>query len=219
MSEPDIERLKQTVLFKKLYEKEKLLNEYEISENIISVVREITPLLERIPENLPEFTLHNANHSAKVVELMDKIIPSETLEHLNIIEMSILIYASYLHDVGMTASRKEREEIINNDPEFSKLLIFNEELSFKLYEAKKNGEYRTATFIEDKLFTEFLRRKHIERSHKLIKEKYGLEKTPISWKGTPYYKLVQSVCDSHGLPIRDLYDTKKWRRDYLVLRF
>lgn len=27
---------------------------------------------------------------------------------------------------------------------------------------------------------------------------------------------MQAVCDSHGLPVRDLYDTKRWRRDALV---
>lgn len=216
MPEDAILVLQQTELFQNLLEKEKLLGKHAISENIISVVSEVAPLLERIPESMPEFTLHNANHSAKVVELMGKIIPIDTLEQLNIIEMSILIYAAYLHDLGMTASKDEREEIIKNDPEFAKLLIFNEELSLKLEEAKKNRDHRTATFIEDKLFTEFLRRKHVERSRRLIKEKYGSEKTLISWKGIPYYKLVQSVCDSHGLPIRDLYDTKLWRRDSLV---
>lgn len=216
MSEDAIARLKRTLLFKKLDEKENLLEDHEISENIISVVRKIAPLLERIPENMPEFTLHNANHSAKVVELMGKIIPSDTLDHLNIIEISILIYAAYLHDIGMTASRDEREEIIANNPEFAKLRIFNEELSLKFDEAKRDGDHRTATFIEDKLFTEFLRRNHIERSHGFIKEKYGLKETPISWKRIPYYKLVQAVCDSHDLPVRDLYDTKRWRRDFLL---
>ncbi len=216
MPETAIERLKKTVLFQQLLEKEDLLGEHEISENIFSVIREIAPLLERIPENMPEFTLHNANHSAKVVEHMGKIIPSDTLDHLNIIELSILIYAAYLHDIGMTASQDEREEIIKNNSEFAKLLVSNEELSFKLDKAKKSGDHRLATFIEDKLFTEFLRRKHVERSNELIKEKYGLKKTPISWKGVPYYKLVQVVCDSHGLPVRDLYDTRRWRRDALV---
>ncbi|RXA19455.1 chaperone protein [Methanosarcina sp. MSH10X1] len=216
MPETAIARLKKTILFQKLLEKEDLLEEYEVSKNIISVIREIAPLLERIPENMPEFTLHNANHSAKVVELMGKIIPSDTLNHLNIIELSILIYAAYLHDIGMTASRDEREEIITKNPEFAKLRIFNEELSLKFDEAKRDGDHRTATFIEDKLFTEFLRRNHVDRSHKYTKKKYGLKETPISWKGIPYYKLVQAICDGHGLPVRDLYDTKCWRRNALV---
>lgn len=216
MSEDAIARLKRTTLFENLYEKENSLEDHEISENIISVVCEIAPLLERIPENMPEFTLHNANHSAKVVELMGKIIPSDTLDHLNIIELSILIYAAYLHDIGMTASRDKREEIIANSFEFAKLRIFNEELSLKFDEAKRDGDHRTTTFIEDKLFTEFLRKNHVKRSHEFIERKYGLKETPISWKRIPYYKLVQAVCDSHDLPVRELYDTKYWRRDYLL---
>ncbi|MCC4765142.1 chaperone protein [Methanosarcina sp. DH1] len=216
MSEDAIARLKRTTLFENLYEKENSLEDHEISENIISVVCEIAPLLERIPENMPEFTLHNANHSAKVVELMGKIIPSDTLDHLNIIELSILIYAAYLHDIGMTASRDKREEIIANSSEFAKLRIFNEELSLKFDEAKRDGDHRTATFIEDKLFTEFLRKNHVKRSHEFIERKYGLKETPISWKRIPYYKLVQAVCDSHGLPVKNLYDTKCWRRNTLV---
>ena len=86
---------------------------------------------------------------------MGKIIPSNTLKYLNIIELSILIYSAYLHDIGMTASREEREEIIKNDPEFSKLLISYEELSLKLDEAKQNEDHRLATFIEDKLLLNF----------------------------------------------------------------
>jgi molecular chaperone HtpG len=86
MSEADVERLKRTALFKMLIEKEKKevteisLEDHEISENIISVVRKAAPLLERIPENMPEFTLHNANHSIHVIENIERIIPYETLD-------------------------------------------------------------------------------------------------------------------------------------------
>ncbi len=78
MSEDAILRLKQTDLFKKLREKEKeetketSFEDYEISQNIISVVRKAAPLLERVPENMPEFTLHNANHSVHVIENMEQ---------------------------------------------------------------------------------------------------------------------------------------------------
>ena len=44
MPETAIIRLKKTVLFQKLLEKEDLLGEHEISKNIISVVRETAPL-------------------------------------------------------------------------------------------------------------------------------------------------------------------------------
>ncbi len=97
MSEDAIMRLQQTGLFKRLREIEKkevnetCLEDNEISQNIISVVRKAAPLLDRVPENMPEFTLHNANHSIHVIENMGRIIPPETLKQLNAIEISILI--------------------------------------------------------------------------------------------------------------------------------
>jgi len=154
MSEDAILRLKQTVLFKKLREKEKeesketSFEDYEISQNIISVVRKAAPLLERVPENMPEFTLHNANHSVHVIENMDKIIPCETLKQLNTIEISILIYAAYLHDIGMISSSDERKQIVKTS-EFKKHLTSNEELYRKLEEAKNNSDYEVVLAIEN----------------------------------------------------------------------
>ena len=75
MSKDAILRLQQTGLFKKLREieekekKETSLEDHEISQNIISVVCKAAPLLERVPENMPDFTLHNANHSIHVIEI------------------------------------------------------------------------------------------------------------------------------------------------------
>jgi molecular chaperone HtpG len=219
MSEADVERLKRTALFKMLIEKEKKevteisLEDHEISENIISVVRKAAPLLERIPENMPEFTLHNANHSIHVIENIERIIPYETLEQLNTIEISILIYAAYLHDIGMTASTDERDQIVETK-EFKKLLTSNEELYKKFQEAREKDEYRIASDIEKKIFTNFLRINHIQRAHKTIKE-YKLD-SKISWRGISYCKWVMAVCDSHGLPVKDLYKTEYWPIDALV---
>lgn len=118
MSKDAIMRLQQTGLFKRLREIEKKemdetsLEDNEISQNIISVVSKVAPLLDRVPENMPEFTLHNANHSIHVIENIERITPSETLKQLNAIEISILIYAAYLHDIGMIASPDERKEIV-----------------------------------------------------------------------------------------------------------
>jgi len=213
-------RLKQTVLFKKLREKEKeesketSFEDYEISQNIISVVRKAAPLLERVPENMPEFTLHNANHSVHVIENMDKIIPCETLKQLNTIEISILIYAAYLHDIGMISSSDERKQIVKTS-EFKKHLTSNEELYRKLEEAKNNSDYEVVLAIENKAFTDFLRKNHVQRAHKIIDE-YKLD-SEISWKNIPYGNLVRAVCDSHELPVKALYNTKSWPNDTVVL--
>jgi molecular chaperone HtpG len=245
MSEDAILRLQQTGLFKKLLEKENeeiektSLVDHEISQNIISVVRKAAPLLERIPENMPEFTLHNANHSVHVIENIEKIIPCETLKQLNAIEISILIYAAYLHDIGMIASSDDRKQIVKTS-EFKKHLTSNEELYEKFEKAKNNGDYEPvfdienkaftdflqknhvhykAVYeaildIENKAFTDFLRKNHVERAHKLITE-YGLD-SEISWKSTSYYEWVKAVCESHGLSVTELKKNDNWPIDVVV---
>ncbi len=186
MSEDAILRLQQTGLFKKLLEKENeekkktSIVDNEISKNITSVVDKVSSLLERIPINMPEFTLHNANHSLHVIKNMEDLIPPETLKQLNTVEISILIYAAYLHDIGMISSSDERKQIIKtnkfkklltsneelyenykalfNIEEFKMLLTLNEELCEKLEKAKKDGDYEAVFVIENKAFTDFLQK-------------------------------------------------------------
>lgn len=219
MSEDAILRLQQTGLFKKLLEKEDeetkrtSLIDHEISKNITSVVDKVSSLLERIPINMPEFTLHNANHSIHVIKNIEDLIPPETLEQLNAIEISILIYAAYLHDIGMISSSDERKQIVKTS-EFKKLLTSDEELYEKFEKAKKDGDYEAVLDIENKAFTDFLRKNHVERAHKIIKE-YELD-FEILWKGTSYYKWVKAVCDSHGLPVKELKKNDNWPIDVLV---
>ncbi len=37
-------------------------------------------------------------------------------------------------------------------------------------EAKNNGDYEVVSDIENKVFTDFLRKNHVQRAHKIIKE-------------------------------------------------
>lgn len=216
MPKDSIQRMKRTVLYQELRKREAAGEGNEVSERVAAVVEQVAPLLERIPDKMPEFTLHDPNHSAKVAELMSQIIPEDTLAHLNLVELSILLYAAYLHDVGMTCTRAEREEIIRNGDDFKRLLISDEERSQQIEKAKMEGDHRTATFLEDQIFTEYLRRNHVKRSAKFIEEHFSSEETALSWQGTPYQKLVRAVCDSHELPVERLRDTRIWPREALV---
>lgn len=217
-------RLERTVLFQTLQEREKETGiGHEISERVKAVIGHVAPLLERVPDKMPEFTLHDPNHGAKVVELMAQFLPTDTLAHLNVVELSILIYAAYLHDLGMTSSTDERESAIRDDAEFARLLAADEVRSQRLRLLKEEGDHRTATAVEDQVYTEYLRRTHVRRSARFIEERLcstdekGKESAlAISWQGTPYFKWVRAVCDSHELPVGRLRDTKTWPRDALV---
>ncbi|MDQ3743963.1 MAG: ATP-binding protein, partial [Acidobacteriota bacterium] len=220
MAKDALERLERTVLFETLQTREdETRTGHEISERVRAVVGHVAPLLERVPEKMPEFTLHDPNHGAKVVALMAQFLPADTLARLNVVELSILIYAAYLHDLGMTCSTDEREEAVRGDAEFARQLAADETRSLRLQRLKEEGDHRAATAVEDQVFTEYLRRTHVRRSARFIEETLSGEEESalaISWQGTPYSRWVRTVCDSHELPVSRLRDTKTWPRDALV---
>lgn len=217
MGKDSLLRLKETLLFNILKEKEVTeFNNNALSTKVVDIVTIVAPLLERIPENMPEYTLHDPNHSAKVVENIGKIIPKDVLNNLNSIEITILILSGYLHDIGMTCSTDEKETIIKSDKEFE--ILFKSDLikyeKFNFY--KDNSEHRLATFIEDQIFTEYLRRKHVERSAKYIEQNLSSGELFLSIDGIPFWKHLIKVCDGHGEPVKVLSDLNNYPRHTLI---
>lgn len=217
MGKDVIFRLKESLLFKTLLHKESEENsDNQLSAKVISIITVVAPLLERIPENMPEYTLHDPNHSAKVVENMGKIIPQETLQNFNSIELSLLILSGYLHDIGMTCSKEEKEEIIKNSDEYE--ILFKSDVNkYEKFKSFKNaGDHRAATFIEDQIFTEYLRRKHVVRSANYIEEKLSSGELILCFEGIPFWKHLVAICNGHGEPVSSLSSTSIWPRHTLI---
>jgi Molecular chaperone, HSP90 family len=207
-------RLQKSKIFRELLVKEN--NDHQLSSKILIIVETVTPLLQRISENMPEFTLHDSSHSAKILEIMGKILPDEVLNNLNTIELSLLILSAYLHDIGMTCDKKEKEDIILSDDEYS--ILFKSNLDkFNKYEQYLNEKnHRAATFIQDQVFTEYLRRKHVERSANYISEHLSKGELSLVYNQIPFHKILIKVCDAHGEAVKHLYDTQKWPKQTLV---
>ena len=64
---------------------------------------------------MPEYTLHDYTHSISILNIAANIIPEQTLNSLNNIELSLIIFSAFLHDIGMACSEEERNKIINTD--------------------------------------------------------------------------------------------------------
>ncbi|MGB5988754.1 MAG: ATP-binding protein [Marinifilaceae bacterium] len=210
-------RLKETLLYKTLREKEINNNgENVLVTKVLEIVTHVAPLLERVPENMPEYTLHDPNHSAKVVENMGKFIPSETLNNLNSIELTLLILSGYLHDIGMTCSKDEKENIIKSSEEFEVLFKSDLDKYEKFKQFKATDDHRSATFIEDQIFTEYLRRNHVARSADFIKERLGEGEFVLAFHGIPFWKQLIEICNGHGEPVSSLSNTRRWPRHTLI---
>lgn len=212
MGQDAIQRLKNTVIFQALLKAESSLGGHELSELAVHLVERVSPILERIPERMPEFTLHDPNHSAKVLELIALIVPRAVLEHLNAVELTILIAAGYLHDIGMTCSTEERDSIIAGNTEFRALLVADEDRERAYQAAIHSGNHRAVTRIEDATFVDYLRLNHVNRSDTYIAE----IATTLNWHGSPFGKWVRAVCRAHGCPVSALLDESAYPRDALV---
>lgn len=179
--------LEKSLLFNDLKELEK--EEFSIDSSPISskIVNELLPqsrdILSRVTQYLPDYTLHDIQHSYRMLENIENIIPPDN--ELNIVEIKILIYAIFLHDVGMTSDKVEenlfgkyisikdrqkrkhlvdkyikkvnKNSILSDDSlkEFKKLLKLELNFYVKFIEKKE---------VKNNFYAEYLRKNHVNRS-------------------------------------------------------
>ena len=87
----------------------------ELQSKVDILITELTPLLNKISnEAFKNYTLHDVNHSQKVIYLSGEIIDIKTLHSLTSLELAIIIMSAYLHDAGMYISYSEKESILKN---------------------------------------------------------------------------------------------------------
>lgn len=76
-------------------------------ENIKKVVTNAKSLLSRIPSVFSNYTNHDIEHSYRVANYMYDLLPF-SIENYNDTELTIMLYASLLHDIGMAAQETEK---------------------------------------------------------------------------------------------------------------
>ena len=189
--------LKKTIIYKKLVQKENELEDHEISEKLKSILNDIIPILTETRHYLHEYTLHDYSHSLSILEIIEKIIPKSTLDNLNLIELSLIIYSAFMHDIGMACSNDERSAILNSE-EFKK--FYN-------------------SYAEDDLdfiFSEYIRKKHAQRSYDFIIKNF---KNKISYKNIDYSECLANICLGHCLDSYDLNNEKQFPKQELISEF
>lgn len=190
-------------LFRRLKELEKEefgTDNFPISNNIENHLFEVTNvLLNDIPSFMPEYTLHDVSHSIKILDIIDKILPSGV--SLNIVELQILMYATFLHDIGMVINRDDAKKL-KNTKEFEAITMeFGQEVE------------------EDEILTELIRRTHVQRSLEYVdkfKEDFSTYQIDFKYKQIDLTSYIKSVIESHELPVKNLKDTTKYPTDKLI---
>jgi hypothetical protein len=173
-----------------------------------------------------DYTLHNPNHSKKLLHLAEYVIPKETLDNLSALELAILIISFYLHDLGMVLTQTERERTINS-PEFIEFIQvktdYNEKLErirTTLLEAKSHEKLNLETSlyqITEAALADYLRPLHATKNRyecliKIIKDSSG-RKDLFDISGVSFENELIEVCISHNLNSSALIETNGIHKD------
>lgn len=210
--------LEETELYKRL---EQLANESGIflqekkeRQKAITLIndisREASELAKITPTHFPEYTLHDETHLLSVTYLMGQILSiSGSFEYLSYIEITILILAAYLHDIGMAPSREKVDEIIESSDfalyrETRKLDLENlREIKVileqpGLSESEKIKLRRKEIEIDQSILTEYLRQHHGEIGAEFIINEWSNDDRWVIEKNN-LAELVSWVCKGHTL--------------------
>lgn len=172
--------------------------ERQIGNEYLSAVKKICQYgvdrAETIRDTFPMFTLHNETHICNVMRLMTDLL-GDNLNKLTRDEAAMLIMSACCHDIGMSYSEEEKEELRKDEDRLNKYLEHNHSEYVKAYSSGN-----TVPIMTDDMFQNYLRSIHHERVMELLLD--------AEWSSVLEGKIDREdlicVCQSHGKDISSL---------------
>lgn len=185
-----------TILKNKVEESDRDLRpEQQISSDYITGIKEICNFgVERaktIRDNFPMFTLHDETHICNVMQKVVELL-GNAANDLSRDETAMLILAACCHDIGMSYSDKDKEELFADIDRLNKYLDNNKSEYVKAYAKGDDKPHMTDDMIQN-----YLRSIHHER----IMELTCNLKWPSILEGKIDRQDLIAVCQSHGSDI------------------
>lgn len=211
--------LNRSKIYKLLKEKCKHKND-KIESSVINLINNVVEnsceKSKTIIKYMSEYTLHDETHLFRVLFIMERLIPSDTLQSLSIPELMMLILTAFLHDIGMAPEESEirawKEDWNSEKPTIEELNEYNKYNRFRntyphkiaeIIKLKNSEEYQKATLVEDYIISEYIRNTHTERARVTIANNWS-DKIQYEDKNL-VYELAQ-LCFSHGEDTLSLLD-------------
>jgi hypothetical protein len=169
---------------------------------VLGTADSIGDALAQIPVTFRQYTKHDLLHARNLIFHMGKFIPANTLKILNPLELSVLVLAAMLHDLGMYVTPQERDEYIDSEA-FRSFLAASPERDRAMEEARAGGRPSVARAIEDAALAEYFRKLHPERVRQnidlLLKDQLKFGQIDLS-------RWVADICESHGWGVQTSTD-------------
>ncbi|TCO52904.1 HD domain-containing protein [Actinocrispum wychmicini] len=168
-----------------------------------TLVGHVRPLLGRIVETFPTYTLHDESHAINVVDRMGDLLGSE-LDKVRPLEAAMLILSAYYHDVGMVFDEKELETL-RWEPWFAQFLNQHPEAYIEFHE---NDQVLSTGLAEW-----YCRWRHAER---VFVHLNTLAEENFLWGVVSIREALGQVCRSHNLDTGVLKQDELFRTDFLA---
>jgi hypothetical protein len=157
-------------------------------------------LLSTVVVDMPLYTLHNERHVLNVIGWMESLLGASRIDDLSVLECAISILAAYVHDLGMTLTAAERDNL-ESDPDYLSFRDGYVEERHLVDLLRKNGRHYRATLIENHLRTEYIRTTHADRLAKRLIGRLGIIAPRCVYRGFDYRRHLEIVATSHNHPV------------------
>jgi hypothetical protein len=181
-------------------------------EKVAAFVQTATPLVDLVISGpFKEYTLHNRDHAKKILHLVSCLVPSETLRNLSALEHLIIIYAAFLHDMGMALTETERNRIVSSEEFLDSTQEWQElwdALLIARKEASVEGEERflherKVFELQEAALAAYLRPRHAapQRYQEFIQtlKVQSNRQDLFQYGGVSFEEQLIAVCASHNL--------------------
>ncbi len=159
--------------------------------------------------NMGEFTLHDGEHQFRVLRLMERLLPPETILKLTIPEHMLLILSALLHDIGMAPDEKDvlawkkiwdstvtfadsNEEIEYDN--FNRYCTAREDDLRRINTFIKAGNSSMADLLKNYLVSDYIRSTHSTRARQIIQQDWDGK---IRFRDTDLTSDFAEICFSH----------------------
>ena len=211
--------------------REKLKQQEEWNASITNLISNTENYISLSPKFFPDYTIHGVEHVNKVINMANCLITDETLRKLSSRDISVLISAILLHDIGMFITEDGLFKILFGEDSTSKIEyldkdIWREEWDSYLQKIKLYSDYELfnvfAEFdpIEDPprdinklkrkdflIYGEFIRRQHPRLAHHIAIKSFPGSRSRDIFENVGALRecrdLVGLIARSHGMDIRD----------------
>lgn len=169
------------------------IDELQLIKHLKSVDSPFLPKIQEVYEQIkdilnsrvqyvfPNYTLHNTGHSFRIMEYMADLISD--LSKLNELEITMLIYASLLHDIGMAVSEADINAIKTDNFPFC-------DVKFSSMKKIMEGDEQLA-------LQEYVRRIHSSLSAKYIRENLKDKLVIPKLTTLDFTEELALICEAH----------------------